>query len=316
MQSPGRVVAIAVIQFVGAAPLVFAALIMAIIAVAGLPSGAAAPPVGRGGMFAAAGLTAAFAAWAIASGIGLLRLRRWALASTLLFGAGLVYGGLATAVRMVAQAPPLAPGIARAALAIDAALAAILLAIGLWWWLALAPPPARAVFSRPQGTGRPIMPLSTLMTVWLLVAGAAAAGAMALLMGPAAEATALAITLHGLRARWYYAVIGVCSLVIAAGLTRLRSWARIAAMALVVLTIINTVLTWVLPGAWARTLAARRIFPDQPLMQSFPALASSLAFGLGIELAVLYFLWTRKAAFLSPQSELAASGSELTPPLA
>ncbi|MGH9466662.1 MAG: hypothetical protein ACRD1Y_04850 [Terriglobales bacterium] len=141
-------------QFLGSAPAFgMAALMLLLLANAPLVA-----RLGTGRIAGAALVFAALAAWSIVTGVGLLRMRRWALASTLLFSAFLLAGGGGMVIG--ASAERMGPGLparaAAVAAGVDRFLGIMLLGLAIWWILYLVRPNTRRAFSERLATAQPL----------------------------------------------------------------------------------------------------------------------------------------------------------------
>lgn len=298
MQRPRTVAAIAVIDFAGSTLLLLPVVITALIVAAG---GEAGPPVTPGkiwGGIVFVGMEATPIAWGIVTGIALLRMRLWALASTLVFAGFLVACGACSGAAALLLFIPATGRAADAGNRLQAAVTGLGLAgLGIWWLIYCSRRRVRAQFVARGGWAR--RPFSMSLAGWLALFG----GCLGLFLGllsspwipfwPASSGTSRAIDLVG----------GLVALVAGVGLLRLHAWARTLALAFFALVIANSVAFWTLPGAMQADLAATAagLVPAPvwlSLNLSFLLLGSVASAASG--LVVLYYLWTRRAAFYPP----------------
>ncbi len=260
------------------------------------------------------------AALGAATGIDLLRLRRWARISLIVFASFLCLMGLtAGLVMLVLPIPPPAnppAGFAQVILGIRLGVAGfyfLLLALGAWWiWLftrervaaqfgkvapAAAPSPAAEAVARVGvAQGRPVA--ITIIAVLVLI-GAVNFPVALLLRFPA---YLLGQLVAGWGAVAFYLGFCLAHVAIGVGLLRLRPWSRLAAIALYLFGIANLA-TMALPGrmdalmeaVWARFPAMMR----PPVNFPMPPVWFTMAPGLVLMGVILYFLAREGKAFRS-----------------
>jgi hypothetical protein len=293
------------------------------------------------------------AIWGIVTGVGLLRLRRWAWFCVLIISGLLV----AAAVRALASAPKLirattgVPTVSAGNFVtfeyIGLAIATLVpLALGVWWLIAFLRPSARAQFapgvilernyppvvfappvappSAPTPTiaepiphGSPRLQLSyrrpvsiTVIAVLLLLNVAAFP---VLLFYPAKWRVMafFGFVLTGKAVLFVLAAFSVISLTLGVGLLRLKPWARVGAIVYALLLIVNVAVSSRAQMRAFQILQAAMHLPQTPgpQGQSFDHMFQSvmhismfigILFAVGINLAGIYFLATRGAAFQPP----------------
>lgn len=254
----------------------------------------------RAMLFGVAVLAAAVVAWGVVTALGLLWMRTWALISTLIFSFLLLGSGLGMlAVDILPLAPAAPAGAAAAVHVVDTFLGLVCTGLAIWWIAYFAGPRTQAAFFATRGDGAPPrVPISIAVIAWFLLGG----GVFSVLLTPLLGAHAtFALGMHPLQghpAEVALVAVGAISMVVGLGLVELRSWARVAAMAWMVLWLINGVLAWLQPSTFRNMLGGRA--------PSMTLLAMMISLGIAACLAQLYFLWTRQAAF---GPHVAASGA-------
>jgi hypothetical protein len=197
------------------------------------------------------------AVWAISTVIGLVMLRTWARYSILLLGGGMAvlgtiscFGSLIIALVGLPGMPSPPPGVAgppmRLIFAGVAVFYGVMAAIGIWWLIYFNRRAVREIFLRrnPE-TGHLLPPIPgrrpTAITIFgcLFLFSAAVCAAFACTRIPA---FLLGFILPGVLARFVYGGFALIALVIGIGLLRLHPAARLAAIAISILGVINTLL--------------------------------------------------------------------------
>ena len=269
-------------------------------------------------------VTAAFAGWAIATLIGLLRLRNWARLSILVIGAIIVFlavcGVLGAAFGYVAQAalppdPRLPPHLFAITFAVMAAINAAIAGLGAWWLIYFTRPRLRELFkpsglhpdALPTAPGRfSHVPPAILVIACLFALSALSCAAMMFLPLPG---FLFGFIIHGSATHIVYLALALLSAFIAYGLLQLDNRARLAVLTLLGLGSLNIALT-LLP--WYR--AQFRAYNQQVLERfqlagtpAFPApdftrvyLAAGLVFGLASYGLIFWLVERHRQAFLRP----------------
>lgn len=306
MKRPGGVIAVAVMEFAGSGLLVALAGLLMLTALGQLAAG------GQEGATAAAyragqlvGLSLVYllpAGWGILTAIALLRMRMWAVASTLVFAYLLVCAGAGIAIAAVWT--PTAASNAAVETLMRLLLGGVALAvagIGVWWLVYFFRRPVRAQFAASGGWAR--RPLSISMLGWIGVFAAGGCALGALLPHPALTFFGWPVTGGG--ARGLFLAIALAQLAVGWSLLRLKFWAGTAGLVLYALIVMNSIGIWVVPHAVEQMLARAAI--GNPLLTNAGARSMMFAFALlgsvsGVitGLLCLYFLWTRRAAFQPP----------------
>ena len=271
--------------------------------------------------------------WGMMSSVGLWRLKNWARISTIVFAVLLCVMGafgflVALVMPMVTPSMPTTdPHLPNAALIVKTVMllfATAELAVGVWWGIYFTrrsvvaefihqanavQPSAPYVATLPSvavETPRNPKPVSTTVIGWLLLAGSAFIPLSLfmhtpillfgkLLEGPAA----IAVTL----------LFAVANVYIGIGLLRLWPQARIAGIAYFTFALLNSALTWLRPGSadlFRRVMAAQpKWFGPAPDVVFPPSFIITMGIaGSLVTLIPIYFLVTRKAAFMSRDERL------------
>jgi hypothetical protein len=275
------------------------------------------------------------AAWGISTGIGLLRLKNWARISITVFASLLTAYGLfgAMGAVIIALVPlsggPGSPQLDPAALGFVRAFMVIFalsqLGLGIWWLVffnraktriqfqpqavrfsGAPPPPLPLVPPPPTRSAPPTRPISiTIIAVYLLAASAFVPATLAL----RAPAVLFTTMVTGWTAAVYYLVLLALVVYVGVGLLRVQPAARLAGMAYLAFTIVNSTVFCFTPGGHARVVqllaAEMSLFP---WMQAWldmlpmrldltPFVMIGTALGMAVPIACLYFLFTHKSAF-------------------
>ncbi|MGH9486047.1 MAG: hypothetical protein ACRD04_00450 [Terriglobales bacterium] len=316
MRRPGTVLAVVVLELLGSAFTVAFTLILLLAAMLG-PAHAAANGVQESELIGTVVLSAEFAAWGIQTALGLLWMRRWALASTLIFSGLLLFAGLSL-VAAATLALPLPAAQLAAAHVLDAIAGLILFGLALWWILYFIRAETRSRFyaAAPPRT-LPVCPCSIMVIAVGLIASAGT-GFVSAVFFRRTEVIALGWTTYtGAAAQWSIAGLGIATLAIGLGLLERRPWARLAAMALLVLGIVDSFLLWLVPGALEGLLQAQfRNSKQAAAMRSAiqsPAVLLLIATSTAAALIALYFLGTRKSAFQVSAQPVQTDSAMLAP---
>ncbi|MGO9085391.1 MAG: hypothetical protein ACLQBK_09210 [Candidatus Sulfotelmatobacter sp.] len=271
------------------------------------------------------------AAWGIATGIGLLRLRNWARLSIIVFSVLLIIMSAFSALMLVSA--PAFPNLNEANPSVMTAMRVAMgvfwlgqLGVGIWWLvffnrakvkqqflssLSPLPPPAPEIFadhSSQVSAGRPQRPLSLTILAWFLLVGC-----LFLPLSLAMRAPAILFTkmVTGLPAGLYYFVMLALQLYIGIGLLRVKPFARTVGVGYYVFLFINTAVFYLAPGRWARIhqlfdwqftiFPWMRAWQNQNQWQTqfdpIPSFIVGSCMGLACLAVPLYFLITRKRAF-------------------
>lgn len=241
------------------------------------------------------------AVWGITTSIGLFRLRRWARISTLIFSGLLAFFGVLSSPFILVVHIPDTPGANPAVMSGIKIFMVVfyltLAAIGIWWLIYLTRPAVKAQFEVGFVPGPPPRrPLSISIIGWLLIICGCFLPLNLLLHSPI---IVLGIVLTGWAATLLFIAFGAVSLVAGIGLLRLRNYARLLAIAYLAFGVLNSIVSFVLPGGnarFARMIAAMPSFLQAP---NPPAINIALmsAVMIPVWLIPFYFLIKHKSAF-------------------
>jgi hypothetical protein len=246
------------------------------------------------------------AAWGITTSVGLFRLRGWSRWSVLVFSALLASIGGATALIMSVVPLPPAPGASpeimtgiKAGVAVVYGVPAL---IGAFWLYYFNTARVRTQFGPgavADGSGG--RPLSVSLIAWLLLFRGViyVVGAFFPLPG-----MAFGLMFTGWAGRASYVVLAAIEVSLGVGLLRLNPLSRVLAITLFGYGILNSALFAVLPGHSERLRAAIDSLPftlRQPSgYDPFPSIAASVVIGSLVSLIPIWFLITRRQAFIKP----------------
>lgn len=248
-----------------------------------------------------------FAAWGIATAVGLFRLRAWSRWSILVFSGLLAtFGGLS--VLMVAilpmPPPPDTPANIWAVVLIGfVSFYALLALIGGWWLYFFNAARTKAQFAAGGAPATPPhRPVSVSVIAGLLLFGALTCLVFGFLPFPAAL---FGMVVTGWPARIAYLAISVIQLGLAVGLLRLQPLSRTLAIAYFAYGVVNLALLALLPGYSERIAAASMsILPAEvlqaPAFNSVQSMWACLLFGLLFNGLAIWFLIRRREAFVKP----------------
>jgi hypothetical protein len=252
------------------------------------------------------------AAWAISSGVGLLKLKEWARISTLIIGALLAFFCLLSMVFMLIVPLPsdaaVSSGIYFATRVFLGFIFGIPAAIGIWWLFYFNRKDVKQKFqASPLGgastSTQPTRPLSISIIGWYLIVSAICTIWILFLPIPIFF---FSIFLTGQPARLTFSGLGVLQVVMGANLLKLKNWARIAAICYFVFFGVNGVASALIPGNAVRFAAAtsqiQRTFGSPPSPIHIP-LWAGLFFSLPLAIVLPWFLVTRKRAFVATANQ-------------
>ncbi|HEV2314452.1 MAG TPA: hypothetical protein VGR94_04030 [Candidatus Acidoferrales bacterium] len=282
--------------------------------------------------------------WGIVTGIGILRLRRWAWFCTLVFAVLLI----AAAVPGILRAPHLirattgtptvgADGLITFEYVSLAFSSALPLALGVWWILLFVLRSTRAQFAAsgareaqvaadsavvyaagvpfapPPAVSSSRRPASITVIAIILLAGAAAFPLLFLCPRNLRIAVLFGVLLTGNKMIAALAVQCGAELVLGIGLLRLKPWAHIGTIAFCVVFIVNGVLS---AGSVGRVMQAFQAAMGGPALPQFPPTAMRIVSIFGVTFALtlnslaIYFLVSRGPAFKGLPPSSASSASE------
>jgi hypothetical protein len=282
----------------------------------------------------------AIAIWGIVTGVGLLRLRRWAWYCALIISGLLVADaareliGARKFIRATTGVPTVSAGNFVAFEYIGLAVATLVpLALGVWWLIAFLRPSARAQFAPgatldaalpPRGFVPPLAstvastsprlqlsyrrPVSITVIAVFLLAGAAAFP-MFLFYPASWRVTALfGVVLTGRAVLVVLATYSALGILLGTGLLLLKPWARMAAIVYGVAITVNVAVSM---RAQMRAIQMLQSAMGMPVLpgngaQMFErmmhvSMTIGVVFGAAVNFVALYFLVTRRAAFYPPR---------------
>jgi hypothetical protein len=301
------VTATAVLAIVGSAFCILFSLLV-IAAAFLIPSDPPQPPFFKFALPFTAALFIGGSALGIATAIGLLRLRRWARISLLVFSGLLVFfAGISVplifAVPIHVQDNLPAEAI-RTTRIVFSVFYLLLVAVGCWWLYLFNTRAVKEQFlgggtsgPAPQG---PQKPLSIVIIAWIMLIGGCLLLPFSLLKMPT---VILGFILTGWIARLVYLAYGVAQVLLGLGLLKLKPLSRTLAVYFLFFGLLNTAAQMLLPGREARFAALMKLNPLGLPATNVPPPASAYWFGLVFgtlsSLVLVWFLIRGKDAFLA-----------------
>jgi hypothetical protein len=331
MKRSGDVTAAAIVLFFGSGLL----LLFALIAIAGaalVPS----PPAARYAQFLGVAFYAGFAAWGIATGVGILQLRSWARISAIVMSAIAIFfcvcGAIGlTLVPMISrQTPDMPPAFGTIAVAVGAVMFLIPLAIAIWWLVLFTrkrvvvefavrgaaqpslasvesppPMPSSSPPRHPSAPGAVGIPISIrIITIFFIIGGGIALLSAEFAIHTNMPTMLLGVLVQGWRAWAFLAVLAVVQLGVCIAILKRRLWALDALIVVLLFGIVNTSLFALSPSRNAvfdRVMQAESLPPSVNLsaMRDVMNTIFPVGMSLGVVLSavMLYFLLTRRKAF-------------------
>lgn len=257
------------------------------------------PPEVRMGMYFAAALMLAGAAWGIATSIGLFRLDRWGRISILVF-ACMMAASCLLSLLVILVIPLPAPSGGASPINVKAALAGfygLLAALGTAWAIYFTRAGVKSEFGGTAQRTDP-RPLSVVIIGWWLVIAACFVIPSILLRLPA---FVLGLVLSGWIGAGFYVLFGGLSWYIGRGLLQLDPLRHKLAIAYLVFGAINSASIFLFPARYSVVLQAMPAWMRPPAgaeaMQMVPVSVSVLISILAIAVP-LWFLIARRAAFV------------------
>ncbi len=198
------------------------------------------------------------AAWMIATGIGVLRLRSWARVSIIVLAALLAFffgAQLAASVTMLVSASPIGglgtPGLT---LILLLGVDVLFVALAVWWIIYFNRRPVRALFISSQtasglhaASSPSLRPLGITLIAWLLLSGATM---LPFFLALSVPAMIFGFTFRGGAAKAVYAAWTVLMVLSGYALFKLRSLGYALAVATFLLSAVNMLVMYVVPGAF------------------------------------------------------------------
>ena len=267
-----------------------------------LPVTTAQPPFPRQFIVLGIIFISGTAGWGIATAIGLFRLRRWARISILVFSGFLVASSalplLVTLVLHLPRPEGSSPADIAGVLAFMSVFYLSLIAVGIWWLIYFTRKGVEAQFQgQSQVLETSLKPLSITVIAWFLLVGGILTPFCALTRIPA---MVLGTVLTGSYASVVYLLYGVIELLIGIGLLKMKPLSHTVATCFYLYALLNGTFIF-LPGRAARMAAAFDFLSAE--MQSPGAETQQVwfgaMFGLVFSVVPLYFLLTRRKAFLA-----------------
>jgi hypothetical protein len=250
----------------------------------------------------------ALASLGTATGVGLIRLWRWARYSIITFGGILTAIGAVSLVFFLLVPMPLPgsqgnPGIATAVRVGLSLFYGAWVAFGLWFVLFFSRKKIADQFRGGAAETQPLRPVSITVIGWLMIL-AVPGCAMGLAMH--APGIFLGVVLRGGSATAFYTGYAAIYAILGIGLLRLKPMAYWVTLGLHVIALVN-VLTLLIPSVWQRYMNVIQLtFPAY--MTQTPSVIQIVALGSGLVTigVTLYFLLTRQKRFLEACATAAA----------
>jgi hypothetical protein len=248
----------------------------------------------RSAMLGSALFTGMFAAFGIATGIGLIRLWKWARYAAIVLGAIVIVGSVLPGIAFLFV--PIPPPSSNPNGPVPAAFRLQIAGFYLFWAVlasifvyVMARKSTAAQFNGEGVVGRPLArPISVTIIAWLMMVSGMMTLPMVLWMK--FPALFVGIVMTGLAAKLFYAVYMVSYVVIGAGLIRRTAEALTPAIVLHALALVNA-LTFLIPSVWTKYQAA--LSSISPAFASAPSRAGSyfgLFYGVAFAAVMLFFL--------------------------
>lgn len=257
------------------------------------------PPGVRAGMYLAAGLMLAGAAWGMATGIGLFRRDRWSRISILIFSCLMAATCLLSlVVVMLIPLPP--PSGSAPPINIRLFIAAFygsFAALGVIWAVYFTRAGVKAEFgtSAPRTDPRPLS--IVIIGWWLLISSFFVLPAVIIRF----PAYLLGLVLNGWTGAAFYLLTGAVCFYIGRGLLRLERRAFQVALAYFLFAIVNSATMMLLPGRYLLLMSALPAWLPQPAPHARLLPTSAFLAGVAVSLLTisvpLWFLIRRRAAF-------------------
>jgi hypothetical protein len=288
---------------IGAAALFLAALMILALLLAPMRDASPLPPaVLRAVGIVVALMLGACAAWAVSTGVGIFRRRRWARVSILIAAGVFAFfgctGGLALwfmPFPMDARVDQRAAEIVRYVIV---GLYGLQAALGVWWLVLFNRPAAKQYFV--AGAAPPsARPLSVTLIAWYLLAGAVLAALGAVVRMPGMF---FGILITGWTATGVYSAFAAAQLYLGSGLLQLDENARVGSVIFFVLSAASGLASFVGPGADERMRLLESRLPGffrvgTPEMAEWRGVWVSAIAGLVFVAVPIWFLIRRRAAF-------------------
>lgn len=250
----------------------------------------------RSAMLGSALFTGMFAAFGIATGIGLIRLWKWARYAAIVFGVIVIVGSVLPGIAFLFV--PIPPPSSAPNGPVPASFRFVIAGFYLFWAAlggifvyVMARKSTAAQFNGENVIARPLArPLSVTMIAWLMMVSGVMTLPMVLWMK--FPALFIGIVMTGLAAKLFYAIYMVAYVVIGAALIRRTAEALTPAIVLHSLALVNA-LSLLLPSVWAKYQASMASISPMFGTQNASSTAGSylgLSFGVVFAMVILFFL--------------------------
>ena len=217
---PAGVTASAVVAVIGSALTLLAAGLMLIATLQTPP----ASEVPRAFVFGVIAGLAALGALGITTGVGVLRLRRWARVSMLVFAGITAVFSLISILVMLVVPLPSQPGVSPLTIrGVVIAFYTLPVVIGVWWLVQFNRPSAKAAFANGAQAAPSLRPLSVSIIAWWMLVGGVSTFIPALIAMPT---FLFGVIMTGWSARLVYAVFAAVGTYLGWGLLKLDERAR------------------------------------------------------------------------------------------
>lgn len=313
MSRPASVTAVAVLGILGSLFTLLMAAVTGGLMFVQLPGMPEQPSLMRQAFVLNAGLFLALSVWGIVTAVGLLRMKRWARISTLIFSGGLVcfalLGLLSLFLIPLAVPPGMVDSIMRGVLVGVGIFYGMLLAVSIWWLVLFNRAAIKAQF---YGGTLPVepfpVPLSITTIAWFLLTTCVFFPFMVFTDWPIAF---LAWVVMGWQAKLLYLIYGMAGVAAGYGLLRRRIWAYWLTLGYVGFGVANAVAFYAVPGSQERLqeLIPGMIPPEMDFATPSISPLAGILFGLLGGGLLFYFLVTRKKRY-----EEACRAAETTRP--
>lgn len=271
-----------------------------------LPEGQAQPGALPGFLIATT-LTIFFgsAAWGLATGIGLLLMKRWARISAIVIASFLaLFGALCLPLVLVVPMPQL-PGAESYLLFVRVVVGVfyvLLLAIGVWWLVYFNRRKVREAFAGGMPVEEPASqrPLSIAIIAWILVSSAPLMPFLVLLKFPA---PLMGFTLTGRAALLTYLAFGVAGTLAGYWLLKMKPQGHTLTVGYFLFGLINGMVNCAVPGTLERMkqmfLESLSMQLPREAMPPEPPIWVSIFISVLCMAVPLYFLFTRKKSYFA-----------------
>jgi hypothetical protein len=273
------------------------------------PQTGVSPAFLRIAQFAAITMFAVMSIWSAVTAIGLWKLKPWARWSVLIYAGLLLFVSLPAALFTMFVPMPPGPNLSEQTMHIIrwgiSVMYGLFSLISAWMLYYFNRASIRAEFEgiAVESTSRRPMSI-TLIGAYLILAGLSGL----ILAAIAFPTIFFGVVLNGWSARAFYFISAIAYLWIGVGLLRLWPTSRIAAIVLLVLTLINSVLFILIPGVNERIRQTQDFFsnglPVNTPFDSMPFTIGGLVFTAILTGLVIWFLVRSRPAFEPPPAPM------------